>query len=391
MDTEGIMAMFDEWIRDDSPIAALVFRQRLQPAQAPDAVVFPPTYTMKNTDRQEHGPGVYGGQNDLTGYNIDQLPDGTTVCQIDSEGSQANRMEPLFMTGRMRALVPQITIRVTDPKTGAVLSEVNLLEVGHRIADASVRFSDLRKDVDHALKRFDDGDAEPIARLAPTSIVFGAWDSRDTKVKIRALVRSVIRAYGVAPLHRSAQYMPPFDYREVGVVDSNTKHAADEGMAAAPAPWKHGGVKVMGEIRREAILSLETLRSLRAAPGGGKPDDTRTMQLRRYILGIALAALTAPQPAVLRQGCELVPVLGSPARWEIVRYDGTRQEAVPQPTHGVVLDYAEKAALDFRVTPDARWATFNQEMAREALDEKSRKTKRASRGSKPASEAGEDS
>ena len=33
-------------------------------------------------------------EEDWTGYNIDRFEDGASVCQIDSVGSQANRIEP---------------------------------------------------------------------------------------------------------------------------------------------------------------------------------------------------------------------------------------------------------------------------------------------------------
>jgi CRISPR-associated protein Csb1 len=39
-----------------------------------------------------------------TGYNIDELPDGSNVCLIDSFGSQANRIEPLFTSFNGAAL-----------------------------------------------------------------------------------------------------------------------------------------------------------------------------------------------------------------------------------------------------------------------------------------------
>jgi CRISPR-associated protein Csb1 len=43
-------------------------------------------------------------------YNIDTLSDGTRVCTIDSVGSQANRMEPIFKAPPYSQLVPQIDI-----------------------------------------------------------------------------------------------------------------------------------------------------------------------------------------------------------------------------------------------------------------------------------------
>src|SRR5579883_2948867 len=152
---------FDAWLKDESDVAALVVRQWLQSVDGRDAVIFPPTYATPEGVKKE----------DWLGYNLDTLPDGTKVCLIDSVGSQANRMEPIFKRAAYRDLVPQVVI-----KAGG--SEVNLLDAGHRAADAIVRFSDLRSELRDAFNRLKAGDAEPMAKLAPTSLVFGAWDSR---------------------------------------------------------------------------------------------------------------------------------------------------------------------------------------------------------------------
>jgi len=39
-------------------------------------------------------------------------------------------------------------------------------------------------------------DATPLAKLAPTSVLFGVWDSRDKQVKQPRIVGSTIRAFG---------------------------------------------------------------------------------------------------------------------------------------------------------------------------------------------------
>jgi CRISPR-associated protein Csb1 len=67
------------WIDPKGPVA-LVLREHLMPVEGEDAVFFPPTYAD-------------------VGYNIDELSDGTKVATIDSVGSQANRMEPVFGAG----------------------------------------------------------------------------------------------------------------------------------------------------------------------------------------------------------------------------------------------------------------------------------------------------
>jgi hypothetical protein len=65
-------------------------------------------------------------------YNIDDTPNGKMAI-IDSIPSQANRIEPLFRKSPYDELVPQITIKAGEEQR-------NLLEVGHRAADAFVRY-----------------------------------------------------------------------------------------------------------------------------------------------------------------------------------------------------------------------------------------------------------
>jgi len=373
--------MFDAWLRDDGP-AALVLREYLLPVEGKDAVIFPPTYTLKGTEQErrfkdgERVPGCYeNSKGEGYGYNVDSLPDGTNVCQIDSVGSQANRMEPIFKTGSYAALVPQITIKAGE-------KVVNLLEAGHRAADAIVRFSELEGELRKAFEAYKEGNAEPLAKLAPTSLVFGAWDSRHTQVKLPRIVRSVIRAYNVRPVHRSAQYIPPVDYAAQGVVDAPADKKGQDalselGLSHAPAAWTHGGVLVQGEIRREAILNLVTLRALKTS------DDASTYKLQRYILGLALVAFTAPQPSALREGCELVGDPHRPPTIERVYRDGRHE---PEPlTHKQALQFAQAAAAEFGVGA-SRTVNFRADEAKAELakPDKERKADRTGRGKKAA-------
>jgi len=350
---------FDEWLKDDSEVAALVMRQWLEPVEGKDAVIFPPTYAKPERMKEE----------DWLGYNIDRFEDGTSVCQIDSVGSQANRMEPIFKRQKYRHLVPQVVI-----KAGS--KEVNLLDAGHRAADAIVRFSDLASELDQAFGALkNQANAEPLAKLAPTSLVFGAWDSRATRVKLPRIVRSVIRAFGVKPLHRSAQYIPAVEYVEEDLLnapqDKPQQDALSQlGLSHAPAPWTHGGVEPQGGIRRDATLNLVALRGL----GAGD----KTMNLRRYILGLSLVSFTAPQEVSLREGCQLVPDANRPAEWNLVRHDGHRQTLAL--LHDQALKYAEFAARDFGVGDD-KTTTFDSKKAKENLG-LSKQERRRSRGGK---------
>lgn len=364
MNTNTSINQFDDWLKADSSVAALVMRQWLTPVEGKDAVIFPPTYAEpKDISDSEKARW----RQETLGYNIDRLEDGTTVCQIDSVGSQANRMEPIFKRDPYKALVPQVVVTVEGQR-------VNLLDAGHRAADAVVRFSSLRGEFDKAFCSVrDNGNAEPLAKIAPTSIVFGSWDSRSTEVKLPRVVRSVIRAYKVDLLHRSAQYTPPLRYVNVGAIEvpqgvSDTT-LSELGLRDNPASWTHGGVRLRadGEIRRDAALNLTAVRAL------GADSEENTLKLRRYILGLALVAFTAPQDTSLREGCQLVPDTERASQWELVRYDGKREPF--NLTHEAALAYAKVAADAFGVGDD-REGDFDKKYAEGQLS-KSKEERKA--------------
>ncbi|MEN6437089.1 MAG: type I-U CRISPR-associated RAMP protein Csb1/Cas7u [Syntrophobacter sp.] len=350
------LKQFDEWLGDDSQFAALVVREWLQPIEGKDAIIFPPTYAKPEGTKE----------GDWLGYNIDG-EGSSSVCQIDSVGSQANRMEPIFKRGEYRQLVPQVSIKAITEGRQRIIS---LLDAGHRAADAIVRFSDLGPELRGAFLSYrDDGNAEPLARIAPTSIIFGAWDSRATQSKLPRIVRSVVRAYNVRILHRSAQYSTVageiLDRDEVEVTTRGPK--AELGLAHVPAVWTHGGIQVLGEIRRDAMLKLTTIRLLSA------PREDVTLRLRRYILGLALVSLTAQAELFLREGCEFVPDPDKAMEWQLVKYDGTRGKWMIG--HDQALLFAKASAESFCIQQRTDPAIFNSSLARDviALSEKDRK------------------
>ena len=195
------------WIDRAGPVA-LHIRERLMPVEGEGMPIFPATYA-----------GI--------GYNIDELSDGTKVASIDSVGSQANRIEPLFKEPPLDALVPQVDIAYGNDRT------LSILNAGHRLGDAVIRCTELAAEAQDAFLAFlDRSDASPIARLAPTSLVFGVWDSRDTQAKLPRIVQSVIRAWDVDPLTRSAQYVPALDYAALDVF-SEKEREKQEGKAGS--------------------------------------------------------------------------------------------------------------------------------------------------------------
>lgn len=363
------MKQFDSWFNDEGP-AAMVIVEPLQSVVEDHAVIFPPTYAPEQSSSSKKSE-----------YVIDTLKDGHNVCQIDSVGSQANRLEPIFKLPIYDKLVPQVTIKVDGGH------EVNLLDVGHRAADAIVRFSSLKDRISEGFEAWLTGDASKLAAIAPTSLLFGAWDSRKTQAKTPRILSSIIRAYDVELLTRSAQYIPPLEYTDevLGEAASLSSDQRSEfGLTHVPAPKALGGVLVHGEIRREATLNLVSLRAIGAVKQG-KLDLPKTLVLRRYMLGLALVAVTKPLIHNLRQGCLLVGVESKPATWKLVYADGKRVEF--KLCHATALAYAQQAVEEFRKvfldvkSEDSGFkpipGEFDPKLAKDAADEKTAKKEAA--------------
>jgi CRISPR-associated protein Csb1 len=341
------------WSDDRNGPVALHLRQKLLPVEGEGGVIFPPTYA------------------DI-GYNIDTLADGTKVATIDSVGSQANRMEPIFKAAAsgepvnpLSSLVPQVDITYGNAKV------VSILEAGHRLGDALIRSTELRAEANKAFTSLlDSGDATDLAKLAPTSLVFGAWDSRDTQAKLPRIVQSVIRAWDVSKLTRSAQYGPPIDYSALDVFSEEEKakqegnaksKLAQRGFVHVPAGEALGGVVVRGAIERHVTINLVALRRL---------SGSNATALRRYVLGLALVAATEPLDGFLRQGCLLTLDPGAPSEWAVVERDGKRI-AVPLDKNRA-LAFAKTAADAFGVGKDRR-VEFRKELAQADLNDGEKK------------------
>jgi len=346
--------MINDWADNKDGPVALHLKQRLVPVEGEGGVIFPPTYA------------------DI-GYNIDTLSDGTRVATIDSVGAQANRIEPVFKDIPYADLVPQIDIVYGNENI------LSILDAGHRLGDAVIRCVavdesdgfDLRPAAHDAFSALRDrNDASVIAKLAHTSLVFGAWDSRDTQAKLPRVVQSVIRAWDVNDLTRSAQYNPPLDYSALEVFSDADKEKqegdpksplAKRGFVHVPAGKAHGGIVARGPIVRDVTVNLVALRRL----GGDNAEA-----LRRYVLGLSLVAATAPLDPFLRQGCMIVPDPDKPAEWSRVDRSGTRTP--------VVLDmetaraFAAGAARAFGVGPSRRLA-FSKARAREDASKSDKK------------------
>ncbi len=338
---------FSNLVNDNGP-AAIVMVRELEPVEGREAWIFPPTFARSESDEDSDGESKGG-------YQIDDLGAGRNVCLLDSIGSQANRMEPIFKDETYKSLVPQVTVKMDGE------NRLNLLDLGHRAADAAIRFTDKGEDLFKAFRALSDSnDCTELARIAPTSLVFGVWDSRGTQVKTPRIVRSIIRAYDVKEARRSATYRASYDYVANDLINekfdkgSGKKNAlSQEGFKYSLATDTHGGVMVLGSIKQEAIINLVSLRSL--------SNDSK---VRCYLLGLALLSLSYRDQRCfnLREGCLLKAK--SPddfeGRWRTEYVDSTSKAIYVR--HGKVLEFAKKAATEFGVGSD-REAKFDKETA----------------------------
>lgn len=372
--------LFESWLAADGPVA-LHLRQKLLPVEADESgrgVIFPPTYA------------------DI-GYNIDTLVDGTRVAMIDTVGSQANRLEPIFKsTGKdaegnelneLASLVPQVEIvlhkaggkkgkkKETDVsgEADAVghVEKRSLLDLAHRSADAVVLASPtLAPEIAKAFEALrNTGNAAPLAAIAPTSLVFGVWDSRGgTGEKRPRLVRSIIRAWDVEILHSAAQFnsvWKALSDEQKTELDKAPKGRGVKlstiGFADAPVTFRKtdkipqfvggapnpnarvlGGVLTNGAVERDVTINLVALRGIRGS------DAIETTDIQKYLLGLTLLAATADLELFLREGCLLR--YANDDKWTTVPRRG-EPAAVTLPGQAQLLAYATAVVAPFK----AKW------------------------------------
>ena len=143
----------------------------------------------------------------------------------------------------------------------------------------------------------------------------------------------------------------------------DTKKGSKLGFYDNPSSQKGIGGVLLGsssQLIRDTVLSLSALRALRSE------SDESTEKLRRYLFGLSLVAVTAPQNPLLRMGCELTLDPQNPAKWEIVGCDGIRKPF--ELSFERALTYAKTAAEAFGVG-ESKVFIFNPKRANEKLKE----------------------
>lgn len=366
------------WADDEKGPVALHLKQELLPVEGKGGVIFPPTYA------------------DI-GYNIDTLSDGNKVATIDSVGSQANRMEPIFKHEPYAALVPQIEIELHTKESDGEkhVEKRSLLDLAHRGADAVVyaspKLAPVFQTAFRALRQSDD--AEPLCQIAPTSLVFGFWDSRGgSGEKHPRLVRSIIRAWDVQQLHAAAQFnsvWKALDDDQQAALENEAKarktKLSEKGFADAPAIFRKtktpqynkngspnsgarvlGGILVLDRIEREVTINLVALRRLR----GANPEATS--RIRQYLLSLSLLAATTDIDLFLREGCHLR--FTNNDSWNAIprRGDPTPVDLTSEDARKTLFTYAKDAVKPFIDSwPKERSYKFDLAEAKKLLAKKS--------------------
>jgi CRISPR-associated protein Csb1 len=303
------------------------------------------------------------------------------VALVDSVGSQANRLEPIFkeqfqhqdLKGEVNGrdwLVPPVEFVLRSEDCGECdvcknpkrkkndtcqsprKETRSIFDLAHRSADAVVHASPtLATEIEKAFRTLKQtGDAGPLCAVAPTSLVFGVWDSRGgSNEKRPRLVRSLIRAWDVDVLHAAAQFnsvwklLDDSQKEELAAESAKKGRAglADIGFKDAPATFRKtekiskfrdgspnpearilGGVLVRGQIERAVTVNLVALRGVHGQ------DDAETLAIRKYLLGLSLLVATTDVDLFLREGCNLrfadddawfeVPRRGKPQQVDLV-------------------------------------------------------------------------
>ena len=327
--------LVNTWADDVIEPVALHLKQRLLPIEGENEVIFPPTYA------------------DI-GYNIDTLSDGVKVATIDSVGSQANRMEPIFKREPYSNLVPQITIELQTDNTGEEkhVEKVSIFDLAHRGADAVIHasptLSPIISKAFQDLKR--DGNAHQLCCIAPTSLVFGFWNSRGKSNEKRPrLVRSIIRAWDVEPLKSSAQFNSIWkaldDSNQIALKkfekEKKNFKLSKIGFKDAAAVDFPGGVITRGPIERNITINLVALRAIH----GSSTKETKC--IRRYLLALTLIAATSEIDLYLREGCHLRYT--DETHWNVIsrRGESTLIDLTSLEAQSNLLSYAQDTVNPF--------------------------------------------
>ncbi|WP_419918087.1 type I-U CRISPR-associated RAMP protein Csb1/Cas7u [Candidatus Poriferisocius sp.] len=331
---------------------ALRSRTELQPVDGPGGKVFPPTYAVTAAHK-------YATETRQVGDREVQ-----TVL-LDSVASQANRAELALLdsweAGELKFPVPYVDFSTEDGEFNDI-GRLTVLEAPHRLADAIFRDSLLDdtlfrlSKVGRAITDAQPRNATALFRYAPTTLLFGQWDSTGPKGGLgskfqRAYVSEIVghdvqigtkvgsrldplqieRDAAVVYEHHDPDQSWTLKEDEAAVEKSKPKRAGNDGR---PSEINHGniapsidatagGVTISNAVQT-TVISLAALRRLRLA--GYSREVETAARTAIAALGVAAVVLQYEMDHDLRSRCLLIPQ-HSP-RIELVSRDGSVPEVI---------------------------------------------------------------
>ena len=152
--------------------SAIRFELALQPPGGSTQKIFPPTYPApRNGGREVHAE--YATEQRLIGGEQ------ADVALLDSIPSQANRLEQALLTAHKARDLPLPVVQVDIDGYGTITD----LDAPHRVYDAILIDSlldgqpFLKSLVGSQLAAATTGNATALFRYAPTTLIFGAWNT----------------------------------------------------------------------------------------------------------------------------------------------------------------------------------------------------------------------
>lgn len=247
----------------------------------------------------------------LGGANLVPKDGGFDVI-IDSIASSANRRDEYMNregNEHLNRLMPEVFVQIGD-------SQNHISEAPHRSADASLPLNEqLGAMINGAIKDWVAGNAAPLAKFDPSSIIGGCWHSRgDSGVKMSRMVSGQITGIDAIPEPSMTVYTGSLGAKALNHDLGDSDEISRTGHGMVPSVGKPTNKVRVSSIIATTNLSLDPIRLLRARKrplsrrGRTEEEKQEDLRLQRYILGLALVKALVPPPSVLRSGCELIQV-----------------------------------------------------------------------------------
>ena len=103
-----------DWLAERDMPVAIVLTEELEPSGGPDSIVFPPTFAFRKEAYKQRGNHPYAFttiRDDMPAEEAAKNGVEANICDLDTFGSQANRMEPAFKRAPLSSLVPQFFVK----------------------------------------------------------------------------------------------------------------------------------------------------------------------------------------------------------------------------------------------------------------------------------------